>query len=56
MSNNLRDDMMFFYGQLDAIEWAICTDHKVPFDLIEAMKEQYKYILKRAFFEDFKDE
>jgi hypothetical protein len=51
----LRDDMMFFYGNLDAMSWATATNNPIPYDMVEHMKAQYESILKRIF-EDFNDE
>lgn len=48
-NQKLRDDMMFFYGNLDALIWACMNDLPISSDMIENMKEQYVSFLKQLF-------
>lgn len=53
MNQKLRDDMMFFYGNLDGLLWS-ATSTPSQYDMISNMKAQYESILKRIF-EDFEE-
>lgn len=53
IDNKLRDDMMFLYGNLDAVVWASLEEIAINSQMAECMKEQYESILERLF-GDFK--
>jgi hypothetical protein len=55
MNHKLRDDMMYFYGQLQAMQWAGINKLRVSADMLENMCAQYESILKRLY-EDFNDD
>jgi hypothetical protein len=53
MNQKLRDDMMFFYGNLDGLFWH-AINNNAQYDMISNMKAQYESILKRIW-EDFEE-